>query len=87
MKVYIVISETRLTVHCTDWRTDPHETERRHDHEAIQAKGDSDIDSDSDSRDVGGDNHVTKVEPGTRSGGVLAMAAVVECVLQWYWYG
>ena len=39
-----VISETRLTVHCTDWRTDPHETERRHDYEAIQAKGDSDID-------------------------------------------
>ena len=56
-------------MHCTDWRTDPHETERRHDYEAIPAKGDS------DSRDVGGDNHVTKVEPGTRSGGVLAMAA------------
>ena len=69
-----VISETRLTVHCTDWRTDPHETERRHDYEAIPAKGDSDIDG--DRGDVGGDNHVTKVEPGTRSGGVLAMAAV-----------
>ena len=73
-----VISETRLTVHCTDWRTDPHETERRHDYEAIQAKDELDIDS--DRGDDGGDNHVTKAGPGTRSGGVLAMAAnVVGC--------
>ena len=45
-------------MHCTDWRTDPHTTERRHDHEAIQAKDELDIDS--DRVDDGGENHVTK---------------------------
>ena len=67
-----VISETRLTVHCTDWRTDPHETERRHDYEAIQAKDELDIDS--DRGDDGGENHVTRNSerrsPGDGSNGV-----------------
>ena len=47
-------------------RTDPiHETERRH-------EGRPDM---SDSIDVGGENHGTKVASGPGSDGVLAMAA------------
>ena len=71
---------TYLELH---WLEDGTHTERRH--EANPAKGDSD--SDCDSGDVGWDNHGTKAGPGTRSGGVLAMAAVtVVCaavVLVW----
>ena len=65
-----VISETGRTSNCTDWRTDH---TLRGDTRQTQPRATA---TSTVRAETMVDNHVTKVEPGTHSVGVLAMAAV-----------
>ena len=69
-----VISETGRTSNCTDWRT---EHTPRGDTRQTQPRATATSTVTATVRaETSVENHVTKVEPGTRSVGVLAMAAV-----------